>query len=81
MAAHADLLLGAEYGFVEFKMQVFAKIGSALGAAATASALSEHVAEAKDIAKDVAEILEDGRIESRRAPGIAAHAGVSEAVI
>ncbi len=64
MAADIHLLLGAEHCFVEFKMQIFAKIGSTLGAAATASALPEHVAESEDVAKDVAEILEDGGIES-----------------
>jgi len=81
MAAHADLLLGAKDGLVEFEMQVFAQIGSALGAAATASPLAEQVAETEHVSKNVAEILEDGGIESRRTSSIAAHAGVSEAVV
>ena len=66
MAAHADLLLDAKDGFVKFKIQVLAKIGSALGAAATASALSKQVAEPEHVSKYVAEILEDRGIESRQ---------------
>jgi hypothetical protein len=81
MAADIHFLIGAENRFVKFKMQVFAKVGSALGAAATTSALAEHIAETEDVAEDVSEVLEDGGIESGWTPGASAHAGVPEAVI
>src|SRR4029077_806525 len=81
MAADIHLLIGAEDCFIKFKMQVFAKVSSALGAAATTSALAEHVAKTKNVAEDVPEILEDGGIESGWTSGAAAHAGMPEAVI
>ena len=81
MAADIHLLLGAEDRFIKFKVQVFAKIGSALGAAATTPALAEHIAETENVAEDVAKILEDGGIESSRTSSAAAHASMPEAVI
>jgi hypothetical protein len=81
MAADIHLLLGAEGRFIKFKVQVFAKVGSALGAAATTAALAEHIAETEDVAEDVAKILEDGGIESSRTSAAAAHASMPEAVI
>src|SRR5580704_7064120 len=81
VAADIHVLICAEDRFVEFQVQVFAKIGSALSAAATASALAKHVAEAENIAEDVAEILEDCRIESRRTSAAAAHARMPKAIV
>jgi hypothetical protein len=81
MAADIHLPLGAEDRFIKFKVQVFAKIGSALGAAATTAALAEHIAETENVAEDVAKILEDGGIESSRTSGVAAHASMPKAVI
>src|ERR1035438_8653783 len=81
MAADIDGLVGAEYGFVKFEVQIFAQIGSALSAAAAASALSKHVAEAEDVTENIAEILEDSGIESSGGPRSSAQAGVAEAVV
>src|SRR5208283_2800908 len=81
MAAHIHLLVGAEDRLIEFKVQVFAKIGSTLGAAPTTAALAEHLPETEDVTEDVAKILEDGGIESSRTSAAAAYAGMSEAVI
>ena len=77
-----DLLLSSEYRFVEFQVEVFAKIGSTLGpAAAPASAASENITEAKKVPEDIPEILEDGGVKARRASTASAHTSVSEAVI
>ena len=81
MASHADLLLRAEYGFVEFQLQVLAEIGSALSSAAPPSPLTEHVAKTKNVAENVTEILENRRIESCRTSRVAANARMTEAVI
>ena len=81
MAADIHLLIGAEDCFIKFKMQVFAKVSSALSAAATTSALAEHVAKTENVPEDVTEILENGGIESGWTSGVSAHASMPEAVI
>src|SRR5450631_1396966 len=81
MAADVHLLLGAKNRFLKSKMQIFAKVGSALGPAATTAALAKRIAEAEDIAKNVAEILENSRIESGRTCAAAAHARMTKTVV
>ena len=56
MAAHRDLGFGAEDGFFEFQVDIFAQIGAALGTAALARAAAKNLAQAKEVAENIAEV-------------------------
>ena len=66
MTAHRNLGFGAEDGFFELQVDVFAEIGAALGAAAFPRPPAKNFSQAEEVAENIAEILEG--IEARRRP-------------
>src|SRR5256885_1482891 len=60
---------------------IFVQVGATLCAAAARRAPAKEISETKKVSEDVAEILEDGRVKTRRGASRAAHTRVAEAVI
>ena len=81
MPPDCDVLLGPEYSLFELQLDIFAQVGATLCAAAAPRAPAKEISETKKVSEDVAEILEDGRVKTRRGASRAAHTRVAEAVI
>ncbi len=78
MTADIDGFFDAEDGFLEFQLQIFAQVGSALNAATLLATAAAEQVEAKEVAKDIVEIVEDSFIE---AAASSVDSGVTEAVV
>jgi len=69
---NADFGLRAKYRFLEFKIDIFAKIGSPLRTRALAGTATKDVANAEYISEDIAEILESSPAKASATKSVAA---------
>ena len=76
VSPHRDFGFGAEDRVLEFHVDIFAQVSTALGAAAAARAPAENFSQAEEVAKNIAQV---GGVKARACAS--AQAGVTEAVI